>query len=991
MNKETIQQFFREKGRYLALAVLVLIAGGFFLWHSQKKTTEHDHGSMDYPTSFFVTALDFNQSMIGNAPTSQSIIINFSQPVTPETLNSFFEINPNIKGSFQKGSNDTEVLFLAETPFESGVNYTVRINSGLMSTMGVALAEDFSKVLSLRFSADDFKILKSDRYSLLQSVYIEDVGSVRAQVGTNIKNPQVKIFKTTNPEIVLRDIMAYVNAPYSESGPQFKTDTSKLTAVSTTENVAHNSEIPLPKEIGTYLVQAVSEGKVLSETWFTVNTFGVHFRQDDQKFIVAAQDLGNGEPVSGMEITTYKTENQTLARQQRLTFSGLAEFPLVYPNFIDIAVVKKGNEYAYVPVRINGSLAELRVYQNLSDSWQGFMYTERPIYKTKDTVKFRGLLRIDNDGQYKLPEPGTQVVIGIQPESYVEGNGSIPERLFTVNEHGVYFGEFNIDGSLKPGRYFMTARLQNNPDSYIVGGQAWFEILEYKKPPFGLTLSTDKEEYIEGDTAQVVVKASNFDGSSFGKQTITYKVYAMDFYETEKAVYNKSFALNGWGGMCGGGGYSPFETYYGEVIPGSEQEVITNASGEAKLTFDTKKLERNISQVLTFVVEKKDANGNIISEARSAVVHNGEINIFVRSFKNQSKQSQVPAAVFSAETLSGEKLKNQTFDYQINQVKYDYTNSGSNRIVKPLRSGKTTTNNEGVGQFAVEGINNLETGFDVVEVNVTKADGRGNTITGSQNFYMYGGNYQYEVPVLLSITSLQTNLVPGQNMRLSITAPEDLKVLVAFERGRVQDTQWLDVKKGEHVYEFPVKDSYMPTITPTFSAFYKNHYYVEGLTFNVPAMKKLQNISVVTDKSEYKAGETAKVTITVKDSEGKPMQTSLSLGVIDKAIFALRKSTTLPIHSSFYFFRPRRTNNSSSMTGVSFGEGAEQGGGGGAESNIFGKDVDVLYWNPELMTNASGQVVVEIPVVGNTVWKGVVYSATDTTDVGQADFEFSSK
>lgn len=80
------------------------------------------------------------------------------------------------------------------------------------------------------------------------------------------------------------------------------------------------------------------------------------------------------------------------------------------------------------------------------------------------------------------------------------------------------------------------------------------------------------------------------------------------------------------------------------------------------------------------------------------------------------------------------------------------------------------------------------------------------------------------------------------------------------------------------------------------------------------------------------------------------------------------------------------------MTGISFGSGAEQGGGGGdGLSSLFGKDVDVLYWDPEINTNEIGEAEIFVPVTGNTVWKGVIYSSSQQTDLGQADFEFSSR
>jgi uncharacterized protein YfaS (alpha-2-macroglobulin family) len=840
--------------------------------------------------------------------------------------------------------------------------------------------------LSLNFSADDFKILKNGKYALLQSVSQYEPGSLRTQIGGNIVAPSVKIFKTNDPETVVKDILSYVAPDQYPPKPEFKTDVSKLTLIESKADVRHNAVVELPKETGIYLIQAIDKDGIKSQVWVTVNTTGFHFRQDDQKFVIAAQDLKSGAAVGGVELKTYHvSESNQLVFLQKFAVAGISEFPFEYPKEISIAIAKKGSEYAFIPVRVQGSLAEISVYQNLNDAWQGFLYTERPIYKTTDTVKFRGIVRKDNDGQYQLPPSGTKVLISLSSDQ--SNPPPLPEQEAIINEHGVFFGELSLS-KVPAGTYTASASIAGD-QGVLQGTYAWFEVKDYIKPPFELTAKLDKEEYVEGDTVKVKFKGSNFTGQPFGKQKVTYTVYALDYYETEKAVYNKSFSLNGWGGMCGGG-FDPYDTYYGEPIQAA-QEVTLGVSGELNITFDTKKLLRNVSQQLTFVVEKKDQNGNTITDAQTAIVHNGEVNIFLRPFKNQSKDATVPTAVFNAETLEGKKLADQWFDYKLQQVKYQYTNNVTERIATTIYTQRVKTNGQGIGEFKVTGLDKVEAGYDTLEVSVETKDGRGNIITASQGLYLYGNDYQFDKPTLLDVTSNQVNLTVGNKATLKIVSPADMKVLLAFERGRVYDPQWLELKAGENTYEFTVKDEYRPSITPTFTAFYNNRYYIEGLTFNVPAMDKLLNISVTTDKQAYQSGETAQVTIKVTDKEGKPVQTSLSLGVIDKAIFSLRKSTQLPLHSSFYYFRARRTNNSSSMTGISFGESAERGGGGGDSSPFSAKDVDVLYWNPELSTNSSGEVKLSIQVIGNTVWKGVIYGASDASDLGQTDFEFSSR
>lgn len=988
ITKEKIINFFKTKGPYLAAALAITIAAIFAIWKYNQKLPDKYSGDRNYPDTFFVTSADFSQYTLPQSDvTADTILINFSQPVDPGHLPEYFTLQPDLKGRFEPGEVETEARFVTETPFERGLAYRISIKAGLPSKIGSKLLEDYTKTLSLQFSADDFKVTKANRFTLLQSISTYEPEGLKAQVGSNVKNPTLKIFSTTRPEDVIETIVSYTAPTWGYTGPSgFTADTSKFKLVTTQENVTQGANVNLPKETGIYLVQALADGTVNSQTWVTVNTLGIHYRQDDQKMVFAAQDLKTGDPAKDIEIKTYVLDGSALKQKQRLTLSGISSFPIAYPDKIDLAIAKKGNEYAYIPVTMFGSLAEIAVYQNLNDTFQNFFYTERPIYKTTDTVKFRGIVRKDNDGLLQLPNPDLKMNVILSAEDYTNHIDSVNQTI-SVDEHGIYSGEVKLE-KLKPGRYYLNVNL-NKEESYVPSAQAWIEVKDYVKPPFEITTSADKTEYTEGDQIKVTVKGKNFNGSNFGSQDISYKMYALDYYETEKAVYNRSFMLNGWGGMCGGGFGYPFEAYYGEPI-GGEQNIRTNANGEYVLTYDTKQLTENVSREVTFVFEKKDQNGNLISQAQTAVVHNGEINIFMQSVNQGSFKDGYANVVFTSETQAGQKLANQSFDYKVEQIKYEYINEYK-ETTEPFSDGKVSTNAEGVGEFRINGIDKLKPDFQSLKVSVSKKDARGNTVVGTYNVYVDLIGLNSTRPVLLKASSIQSNLTPGGKAKIKIDAPANMKVLVAFERGRVYDPQWLDLKAGENTYEFPVKDEYMPSITPTFTAFYQNRYYSEGLTFNVPAMKKLTNITVTTDRQSYSPGQVAKVNIKTTNSEGKAIKTNLSLGIIDKAIFALRKSTEGPLHSSFYFFRPRRTNNSSSMTGVSFGEGAESGGGGGDPNNIGTRDVDVLFWDPNLQTNDNGELELFIPVSGTTVWKGIIYTSNDTSDFGQTDFEFSSK
>jgi hypothetical protein len=213
--------------------------------------------------------------------------------------------------------------------------------------------------------------------------------------------------------------------------------------------------------------------------------------------------------------------------------------------------------------------------------------------------------------------------------------------------------------------------------------------------------------------------------------------------------------------------------------------------------------------------------------------------------------------------------------------------------------------------------------------------------------------------------------------------------LVAFEKGRVYDAQWVKLKTGQNTFNFAVPATYVPSITPTFSFFYNGHYYIEGISLNVPALSKVMTVSVSTDKPKYNPGDTAQITIETRDAANSPISANVGVGIVDKAIYALRKNATPPLHSSFYFFRRRTTNTSSSLTWIGAYDYGGKGGGGGGDLEALNKDIDTLYWDPNLKTDSSGKLTISVPVKdAQTTWKILSYGSNSDTKLGQGELDF---
>lgn len=933
--------------------------------------------------SYQAEPLDFGvvevtpRSITANKDTTIEIKFNF--PVTAHHAEEFLVLSQNVPGKWEQGGAANTIVFRPIAPFSAGSIVSVIVKAGLPSEAGKKLAADFAFDFTIKLDGEDMRFMRGYESYSLTSFSAQTGIDLTLSMGDQIKNPSVVLYKAPNENAMLQDLVYHNPAPEYTSNILYSnynlyTPPVKDFAEIQKFNIAETNQIKYQGEPGIYYLVGMDGDKQVEDAWVLINKTGIFFRQDDRQVVLAAQDLATQKELSNIPVTFYHMDQKVQPVRTNI-INGITSIGFDFPNRVDLVLAKNAGEVVAVPVYLPNSRAEINVYQNLDQKLTIFVSTDRPIYKPGDMVKYRAVVRIDNDGVYRIPVTGTEVTFDASGLGVIQTN--------KTDAAGIISGEIKIpaDRAASPyGPDYIYLQATTKPDNYV-GGTS-FEVAQYTKPDFDINVEMDSTDLVKKDVVRARVKGETLTGEPLKNTKVDYVIYRRDFYETEKAVYNTSFNITEWGGMCGGG-FGFWDEYYGEEIKSGE--VTLDGNGQAVIEFQTADMNSIISQEITIVAKRKDATGNDISGAKTAVVHAGDFNIFVTTRPFTAKSDEQFTVAYMAETRDGQKLGNREFDYTIYRL--NYGTGGSQAVKEQLKKGKTTTNANGVG-YVKESLPANDS--SAVFMEITGLDGRGNTVGGTRYLsILTEAQLAYSEQTQLKIVSEESNLIVGEHASLTVESPADLTVLVSFERGRVYDARWQNFKKGSNILTFEVKEGYAPSITPTFAFFHGGNYYIEGLSLNVPAMRNLVNVAVTTDKQTYKPGETAKITIKTTDFSNRPVVANVGAAVVDKAIFALRKQASASIHSSFYFFRPRQTNASSSMSGIVSYPSGGKGGGGGGDGTLPDKLVDTLYWNPDLKTDASGTVTIEVPVTTYlTTWRVQAYASTSDTKVGQGTQDF---
>ncbi|MGH9611969.1 MAG: alpha-2-macroglobulin family protein, partial [Bryobacteraceae bacterium] len=170
----------------------------------------------------------------------------------------------------------------------------------------------------------------------------------------------------------------------------------------------------------------------------------------------------------------------------------------------------------------------------------------------------------------------------------------------------------------------------------------------------------------------------------------------------------------------------------------------------------------------------------------------------------------------------------------------------------------------------------------------------------------------------------------------------------------------------------------------------------------VPPVEQQLHVELTTVKPQYQPGETATYNLDVKDSNGRAVAgAEFSLGVVDEAIYAIRKDTTPDI---LQFFYGRQYNNVATDSSLSYYFRGEAGKRRMqlaslplrtplaqlkperlVQPKIRKAFPDTAYWNPGIVTNAQGYAQAQFAFPDSlTAWRATARGITANTRVGSA-------
>ncbi|MBC7082709.1 MAG: VanW family protein [Firmicutes bacterium] len=694
--------------------------------------------------------------------------------------------------------------------------------------------------------------------------------------------------------------------------------------------------VPADRVAGYVIKARDSQGRE-DATWILVTDLGLVTKQAQDKLLVYAHTFTSDAPCEGAKVSVYSEGKEVGSGTTGRDGLWVLNAPGL-PKGLSVVGIA-GESFAQVTSS----------YYWEDSRYKAYIYTDRPIYRPGQRVFFKGILREEADGDYKVLA-GEPVRVEVRDAR----DACIYKAGTTTSTFGSFTGELVLGDEPALGTYRVLATVRGSTHSGM------FKVAEYRKPEYQVQVEAPKTTYVAGDEIPVSVEATYYFGAPVPGAKVKYAAYSQPHY----------FSYYSFEDL----GYYPVGDedfgYYGELVMSGES--VTDSGGRVSFTIKTQRADTTRRMFIEAVVV--DESRREVTGRTSVIVARGLFDVSVQPAAYVIEPGKPAMVKVKAETIEGKPLATR-LEWQA--MRQTWEDRKARRWKEASGGLRTAADGKGSFEFTPR-----EEGSYVVEVAGT--DGRGNRIaseaylwvtSGAGRWPNYGGT---EVEI---VTDKDVYEVGDTAKILVNTTFDDAWAVVAVEGRDITSHEVVRITGHTRLFEVPVTREHMPNAFFTVTMVRGKRLFAREKTIYVSTRDNYLNVAIISNKETYGPGEKATYVVKTTDAAGRPVQSEVSLGVVDASIYAIQPEMAPDIEKAFYGSIWNRV-----VTNYSFPEwyygGADKGG---ASADVRKKFEDTAFWNPTIVTDRNGTGKIEFTMPDNlTTWRATARAHTLRTQVGSA-------
>lgn len=850
--------------------------------------------------------------------------------------------------------------------------------------------------------------------ALKRSIYRSIKSYVRGQLQHASRQTFNQKFRGEGPRLPL-NVADYARVPLLNPDQLVSSWRELLSPLDRYQQVALGQREP-----GVYLVEAVN-GDLRAYTIAILTDLTMIYKTTpDGEVVVYAVDRKSGVPRPGAHveiIQAKKTLAMGLTDRHGLLKTRIKKGPQLRGGQPPEAFVgDEGGRNAYLIMaraRDHFAISDLEsFYFGPSEGLTGYLYTDRPVYRPNQRVYFKGILRQLGEDGYRMVGERTVNVTIEDPNQ-----GKLWEKDLPLSGHGTFSGELELASEAPLGDYTISAR---QGEATASGS---FEVQEYKKPEYKVSITVPKKFVPVGETVKFAVEARYFFGSPVANAEVKYYLYRSryfpwwwdegdDFGEGAETEEEGGYGEYGNELLQESEARSPIPTpraisggEYGDELL-QESEGMLDANGRLEIDFPVPPPDEKEPWDYSYRLEAQvtDSSRRTIGGSASFVGTRGNVMASLRPDRFVYYRGDRARIYISTTDYEGRPVAAKvTLKFIRQQWKkageYDYRLHERELASVDIR---TNARGEAVYDYRVPVIGSIYI-KPLIHEGEKQIVSHGGYLWAADRSNRWA-DFSYGGYGSIKLVPDKKSYRPGETAHVLAMLPTDrAHMLVTTERMQVLTARQIDAVGRAVMINVPIEARYAPNVYLNV-AYVKDDRmhssYSEGLLV-VPARDKFLNLEIIPDKEEYRPRETATYTILARNADGTPAAgAEVSLGVVDEAVYSIRPERAPDIRKAFYGRRYNRVSTGFQpwypFSGHAGNKPAElvrrkaanqladfKNEGQLAEPMIRKEFKDTAHWQPGVITGADGKATLSVALPDNlTTWRATVRAVTQDTRVG---------
>jgi alpha-2-macroglobulin len=833
--------------------------------------------------------------------------------------------------------------------------------------------------------------------------------------------PQLYFFATNYEEVTFdlfevseATAMVRIDQPYSDprypAGDAIRTWTVAIEGdlnIPLLQATSLSDGGPLP--VGHYVVRARLANNNGPHLWFSVVDTVLVTKLAQGELLVWALDYATGEPLEGIELQVFGPRPLAALSEGASIVTGPDGLASVEVVTSSEAQETRSNRRYRVSVDGGGRFGVTSTeWQQGSEPWllnipqdywardyAGHLYTDRPIYRPGETVNLKGVIRLDDDANYRVPDEAPKgLVLILRDSRYDEVERVTPE----LNEFGSFAWEFALPESADTGFYRLELlyRIGQNQQSLAY---STFTVAEFRVPEFRVQVTPAETDVIDGDQIDADALATFFFGGAVADAEVRWAALSNPGFIRSEQFPGYSFSNR---------------DYYGRSIVDEplrgEGSTVTGSNGVATVSLPAVLRGDEGTQRYDISISVSDESAQVVAANASVTVHPASLYAGVKPEGYVATAGEPATINIATIDVLGNALPDRDVVLKVYERVWVTTKERTEGGGRLYRSEPVDTLVATIpartGSDAHTIVEYVPARAGTLKFVVETTDELGRVARANRFMWVTGSGYvrwRVRNDDVFELIADREQYEPGDVAEVLVpTSYPGSIALVTIERGHIISRETRIITSASEALSIPIVDRHVPNVfvsvviyRPPTDADPVPRYQVGYVELPVSTDSRKLVVNVTPAEGRARPGDTIRYEVHVTDLDGVGREAELSIAVVDEAVLSLADEVGPDGLRAFWFERGLGVRTGSSLsvsvdrTNDVISEPEEGGKGGGSDSDALRSEFrNTAFWSAQVKTDANGRATIDVPLPDNlTTWRTSVRAISGDTMVGDGIVE----